>query len=711
MSVFPELLADLARPLALTLAHSLWQGALVALLLAIVLGLTPRRADLRHACACAALVLCLVLPAVTFVVVAEGSDPASGIAAAVPPVAGPAVETARLETAADRPAPASAAPAPSPPWRDLGRRLAEGLHGKAPLIAALWLIGVLLLGAWHLGGWLRTRNWVGLGRPAAPELLDRVAAIAARLGLRRRLRVLITAAIDVPAVVGWLRPTLLVPVSVLTGLSPQQLDLILAHELAHIRRWDPLVAVLQVVAETLLFHQPAVWWISMQIRRERELCCDDVAVSVGGDRLAYARALLTLEEQRTWLPAVAQGAGGGSLLHRILRLTGGSPMRSTLTPSRLAGLTLVLIALTAGAALTLAASGSPLNVAQASDRDDGDRRIDGTWRLKEGRYGGRVQLRHDRDDDHESTMTLRLDDDQLEQLREGRGDLVIARDAGVITLERDRDETRGDFGFRPDRGFADWLDDRGLRGPDRDEQLVMACNGVDRALVEGLADAGHAPDDLDMLIAAGIHRVTPAFAREMDGLFPGLDLEELIAFRVHDIDRSYVRELDEMGFRGLAAGEVMSMRIHNIDADYVRELDEMGFRDLDAGEAVSMRIHHIDADYVRELAELGFRGLSAEEIMSMSIHGIDARFLHRMAEAGYDDLSPEQALAFSIHRVDARFVRELAERGYRDLDPEELVGMRIHHITPQWIDALEERGIRRLDVDELVRLKISGVDL
>jgi TonB family protein len=121
-------------------------------------------------------------------------------------------------------------------------------------------------------------------------------------------------------VIGWLRPIILLPASALAGLSPVDLDAILAHELAHVRRGDYLVNLIQCVVEVLLFYHPAVWWVSGQIRREREHCCDDLAASLSPDRVTYARALASLEELRGEAPRLAMAAGGADLLQRIRRL-------------------------------------------------------------------------------------------------------------------------------------------------------------------------------------------------------------------------------------------------------------------------------------------------------------------------------------------------------------------------------------------------------
>jgi TonB family protein len=123
----------------------------------------------------------------------------------------------------------------------------------------------------------------------------------------------------------------------------QQLEVILAHELAHIRRYDPLMNALQILIETLLFYHPAVWWTSGRIRHERELCCDDVALSCCGDALCYARALTALEKLRGVPAILAVGSTGGSLLYRIRRIMG--ERAGDYSPSKVSGVLAVAFAI------------------------------------------------------------------------------------------------------------------------------------------------------------------------------------------------------------------------------------------------------------------------------------------------------------------------------------------------------------------------------
>ena len=140
--------------------------------------------------------------------------------------------------------------------------------------------------------------------------------------MSRPVQLLVSSLVQAPVVVGWLRPAVLVPVGALAGLPADQVEALLLHELAHIRRHDYLVNLLQGVVEAILFYHPAVWWISGHIRVERELCCDDMAVAASGDVLTYARALAGLESARPAHAGMVMAASGGSLVNRIARLAG-----------------------------------------------------------------------------------------------------------------------------------------------------------------------------------------------------------------------------------------------------------------------------------------------------------------------------------------------------------------------------------------------------
>lgn len=306
------LASPLARALGFALLQFLWQGALIGAGTAVVLiALRRRTADARYAVACAGLTAMIVIPVVTGI----------GYLREAPSAIGRGTGIAASPTTTNT-VPAAAAPVASSANDARGATNPGALIERwLPVVVVTWSAGVLLLALHLLRGWLRLRRIRRHARPLdTGPWLETVRWTAARLGVTRPVRLVESALVEVPAVIGALRPVILVPASALTGLSPAYLEAILAHELAHVRRGDYIVNILQCVVEVLLFYHPAVWWVSGQIRIERENCCDDLAASLCADRVTYARALASLEELRGRTPALAMAADGAGLLNRVRRL-------------------------------------------------------------------------------------------------------------------------------------------------------------------------------------------------------------------------------------------------------------------------------------------------------------------------------------------------------------------------------------------------------
>ena len=212
------------------------------------------------------------------------------------------------------------------------------IRAALPWLALLWAAGASLMGLRTLGGlWWLERALVAPARPAAKEWQAKVDALATRMGIQRRIHLRESGRADSPLVIGWLRPVILVPAAAFLHLTPETLTAVLAHELAHIRRHDYLINLLQAFAEALLFFHPAAWWLSRQIRELREHCCDDLAAAVCGSALDLAEGLSALEALRRTLapnpaPELALGAAQGDLMTRITRLF--QPQTRTLPSAR-----------------------------------------------------------------------------------------------------------------------------------------------------------------------------------------------------------------------------------------------------------------------------------------------------------------------------------------------------------------------------------------
>ncbi len=402
--------SELCARLALALGHFVWQGALIAFVAASIAALL-RRASANTRCVVwlTALIAMSLAPVITFGVVNGGRGSSRQFALSD--------DIEEIRRAEGRQPPDNDR-WPESPGPD-GRRLAKNQTGSvasqwqsedlalagsrrttanesietlpAPSSSAWqrlapWTVGAYLVGVCGMLVRLAVGLWGGraLRKRSTPirsdALADSAARIAKALGLRLAPALAWCDEVAVPTVIGVLRPTILLPLSLTSGLAPEQVEAVLAHELAHLRRWDHLVNVLQRVVESLLFFHPAVWWVSSRVRLEREHACDDLAVSLGTPRLAYAASLLRVAElsrltlappPATLVSLLATDGKPSKLRQRIARLLGetSAPQVRLRPASLMAVIGVVLIGSCFAARLALTEE-SPLSPVSPSVKTD-----------------------------------------------------------------------------------------------------------------------------------------------------------------------------------------------------------------------------------------------------------------------------------------------------------------------------------------------------
>lgn len=376
--------AKIVGDIGWTLAHSLWQIALVTATLFLLLRvIRPQRANIRYAVSVVALVVALAMPVTTFVRYSGHASSGSLFTANNSPErgdtdtgerAGDTTITARGAAAvsidATGPGPTSAFLA------SIGTYISGTMPAVLPFMVAAWLLGVALYsirlggGLWQLNRF-KTRGLITVG----PDWRERFSSICERLEITRRIRLLSSTIVHTPIAIGHLRPVIIIPASLFLQISPLELETIIVHELIHIRRYDPLVTMVQSLIEVLFFYHPGVWWISKQIRCEREFAADLAVTHIFDDSLTvYASALANLEEIRLLadqnMPRVATAANGGNLMLRIQRILKIKTEMKHTNSAWSAGLGIVLIS----AVLTLVFSFNSAGVVNAISKP-GDRKL------------------------------------------------------------------------------------------------------------------------------------------------------------------------------------------------------------------------------------------------------------------------------------------------------------------------------------------------
>ncbi|MDW3651616.1 MAG: M56 family metallopeptidase [Bacteroidia bacterium] len=326
------------QALGWTLIHSLWQASLIAIAWAICRQFLKRSsAQKRYLAAIGAIFTLLLCSMITFwqllPELVESSLPVSA-----------GLEAISLPTLDDIPAALISIEA-SESWTDFFDTI-------APWLSLLWILGAVIMGIRFSGGlWYVHRLRHTAITPLDDEWQKRADTIARKLGLKRVWQLMESELVTQPLTLGHFKPLVLIPVGMLSGLSPEQVEAILAHEFAHIRRADFLFNLIQSLIEILFFYHPAVWWLSREIRKERELCCDDMAVAAMGDAFTYAEALTRLQlfrhSPQHFLTMQAKGKSG-SFTARIHRLFAPSPSGPSLWKSFSAALLLSMAILGSG---------------------------------------------------------------------------------------------------------------------------------------------------------------------------------------------------------------------------------------------------------------------------------------------------------------------------------------------------------------------------
>ncbi|MGA0558070.1 M56 family metallopeptidase [Larkinella sp. VNQ87] len=330
----------ITNALGWALVHTLWQGTLLAAVTALALRLAHQQtASVRYGISIGALSLQLLAFIGSLWFCYEPVRPAMLISGDLHKNAVHTIVVMNLAGTTD--------------W--VGQ-LTFWLNRHLPLFVTLWLSGAVFLFIRLMGGWLFVQRLTRRGiQPAPKAWQDYLTQLGGQLGITQVVRLVESTEISVPMTIGWLKPVVLIPIGLLAGLSPRQVEAVLAHELAHIRRYDYLVNLIQSAVEIILFFHPAIWWLSARVREEREHACDDVAIRLCGERTSLAQALVHIEERRQALvatPALAMafGARKQSFLQRVKRVIGVREQPSSSRPNGLAvtGCFLLLAGLVTG---------------------------------------------------------------------------------------------------------------------------------------------------------------------------------------------------------------------------------------------------------------------------------------------------------------------------------------------------------------------------
>lgn len=582
------------QAIAWTLIHFCWQAAAVAAVYRLAsLALARSSSSTRYVAALLALLVMLVASVVTFTWELRATAAAS--------LSSPASEAHVLVAATDLPH--TMKPGFIPTQNDTPVFSPSSL---LPWIDGLWIVGVVVLSLRSLGGWWLIQRLRRSATALAPaEVEASFSRIASALGLRRPVLLRVSQALAGPVTVGALRAMVLLPLSAVTSLGPDELEVVLAHELAHVRRADFFWNLIQTLAETLFFFHPAVWWIGSRIRYERELCCDDLALKVCPDPVVYASALFRLEQQRSrhWQMAMALDGHQSSqtLRMRIARILGEPTMPAVsrrVQPFSLAAACAALVILLLPAPHVLASLHAPAPV---------------------GAVPVAVAIQKPSAAHPAVAMLASPSPAAIQAAAPAPATVAPQHDVAVeppATEEQDT-ERPGDSAS-PKGSYID----------------RMKATGYDV--------------DLDKYLSMKIQNVTPEYARAMNQLgFGKLSADDLVACKIQQVSPEYIAQLKQRGLEVRSVHDAISYRIFQVTPEFVEGMKAAGFANLDSKQILALRVQGVTPEYARSIAQQ-YPGATVDDLVKTRIFRIDGDFIASAKKHGFTNLSLDKLVQLRI---------------------------------------------------------------
>ena len=612
---------DFMPTLAWSLLHFLWQGAAIAAVAAAFM-LALRQPATRYLVGISALALMLCSFLVTFALLSAPAATVADVGAMGAPAAAPASFVGATANSVNE---------------LMEERAAISSAGDFAWVARGWLIGVFVFALRMAFGlavieYLRRRNLIAL--PDA--LVGRFHALQQRLGIRRVIRYCECHSLSVPAVIGLFRPIVLLPMRALTGLSPEQLEAVIAHELGHIKRFDVAVNFFQVIAETLFFFHPAVWWLNRRIRADREDCCDDVAIAACGGTVGYARALATMETWRT-VPSFAMAATGSPVAARVMRLLGVSQQQNGARTAGLVTASLVLATalIAAGVsfgvttpALAQTAGGSYQRVVAA---EESVASIDAGQQVELLQEVEKELLAEDVQTEEVQTEEIQIEDVQVSEEPNASKEPKASKPPRAPAAPKEPAPAPPESPANPRSpanppapatapppvsppSFINEMNSVGLENLDAEELIALRVHGITPDYVSSVRALGFTPNAHD-LIAMKVHDITPEYVKSMRDLGVEAKAHDFIAMKAQDISPKYVRELRAAGFNP-STHELIAMKVHDITPDYRKMLEDAGYK-LSASELISAKVMDVSPEFIRQAASHGFKNLSFDRLIAL----------------------------------------------------------------------------------------------
>lgn len=738
-NLFSNLSFSLQYALGWMVIHSLWQAVLIALATGVImLILRKKSAKLRYLVANIALFSLLICAFSTFVYYYQSERKAQLEAfqglKINPENTAENLSTHNILTVNQTPDPHAAGKIQTVTVSKEGTEtrsfgmlstdiFKEYFNKNIPLIVTLWILGMALFLLKLLSGISYT--YVVRSRhnfPVDEYWYDKLQDLKAQLGIQKMVDLVESALVRSPVVVGHLKPVILFPIGIVNRLSPKEVEAILAHELAHIARHDYVFNILQSFIEALFYYHPAVWWLSAQVRNERESACDDVAIALTGDSIHYAKTLVTVQEM-AYFPLSASLAFAGQAkksqfllrIQRILHQKQNPYVMEKLIATILIIGSLFALAIAQNSVLPSANNNDHTTLSISEDSfvqwGDAPLSMSGFWSAKIIGDEVKVTFNHDMEKGN-WTSTRRFKKSEFSALPTSESEFTITRETGTMKFKGkfEENEGYGKFKFEENTGFKSYLAGFDIHNIKEDLMIHLFLSNINKSYMEYLKQSGYTSinkSDLEDLAVHGVNQENlESYIKNFSGLSSTgkISLERIVEFKIHGVDAQYRQSLADAGYIDVALDHILEAKIHGISPEYMKE---MSGHKLALHELVEMKIHGVNGDFINKIKK-GNSNISPDDIIEAKIHGVDKMDVEKLEKAGVD-INNEDLRAFAIHGIDADYIEKMNQAGFGKLTTENILAAKIHGISPEYVKNLSDMGYKNMNFERVLEFKIHGV--
>ncbi len=524
-----------------------------------------------------------------------------------------------------------------------------------PLIVLLWLMGVAIFLMRLLGGisyiyYLRTR----MNFPPDEYWAEMLQRLVKKAGLTKPIDLLESAMVRTPMVVGYLKPLILFPIGFINRLSEKEVEAILAHEIAHVIRHDYLFNILQSLVEAIFYYHPAVWWMSAQIRDEREIACDEIAIELlHGNSMNYAKALVAIQEMAFFplTPSLAfVGQSKNQFLMRMQRILN-QPQNKFNIMEKLIATIIVLFTLIG---LNLAQTAGPkynyTNVSEGSSlvMGDGKMKTAGFWNAKI--ENNEVCVTFNNSEKGQIWVTNQcFDRSEFSTLPNQEAEFTLTRAAGTITFKGkfDGDEGYGKQSFATNESFRKKLSEKGISDIDDEFMFNTFLAKADEKYFEQVEKLGFEKVSSDDWRTLLVHRVSVNMIENMLNTFKAkgystVNIDDIVNMKIHGVDADFVKEIQSLTENKLSNDDILGAKIHGLNADFANDFKALGYNNLDYDQLIGFKIHGVTPEYIKSFNEVGLKAISADKVMELKIAAVTADFVKEMRQKGYNSTNPQK---------------------------------------------------------------------